>query len=108
MVTIIANSYATGGVNGGAGDGDFVGGLVGAVSDGNDIANSYATGGVNGGAGANDNVGGLVGLNIDLNITIMRSYRTDLAPVGEVPNTSGIERTTVQLQSEKLRWLVNK
>ena len=33
--SIVRNSYATGLVDGGAGDRDFVGGLVGAVSDGN-------------------------------------------------------------------------
>ena len=56
----IANSYATGSVNGGD---DSVGGLVG-WNNGN-IANSYAVGSVN---GASDYVGGLVGWNFAGNI----------------------------------------
>ena len=60
--TVVANSYATGAVTGGAGS--IVGGFVGAVID-SSITTSYATGSVSqtaGGANGEDNVaGGFVG-----------------------------------------------
>ena len=59
----IISSYATtGNVNGGAGDNDLTGGLVGQQDWRSSIISSYATGAVNdGGEGDNDLVGGLVG-----------------------------------------------
>ena len=56
---IIGNSYAAGSADGGDGDIDSVGGLVG--RNRGSIVNSYATGYANGGDGKQDNVGGLVG-----------------------------------------------
>ena len=69
--TIVA-SYASGVVNGGAGD-DRIGGLAGSVSEntGRVIA-SYASGTVNGDAGA-DNVGGLIGIGTS-NLVIIAAY----------------------------------
>ena len=68
----ITTSYTTGAADGGAGDKDFVGGLV-ARNIGN-ITDSYATGAVAGGAGRDDYVGGLTGLS-EIGI-ITRSYAT--------------------------------
>ena len=68
----IAASYATGDPNGGEGDYDDVGGLLGSNFYGTIIA-SYATGNPNGGGGNEDRVGGLVGHN---NEVITTSYAT--------------------------------
>ena len=57
----IQSSYATGRVDGGAGDRDSVGGLVG--SNGGTIQNGYAAGNTTGSAGLYDLVGGLAGYN---------------------------------------------
>ena len=56
----ITASYAIIEVDGGSGNGDKVGGLVG-YDAGGSILSSYAGGHVNGGAGTSDLVGGLVG-----------------------------------------------
>ena len=68
----ITASYATGAVAGGAGDDAAVGGLVG-LSHGS-ITASYATGDADGGDGHNGYVGGLVGWQLDGSITA--SYAT--------------------------------
>ena len=57
----ITSSYAIGRVDGGSGDNDNVGGLVGQIQNGNSLTSSYATGHVDGGEGTSDSVGGLVG-----------------------------------------------
>ena len=57
----ISASYATGNADGGAGFNDNVGGLVGSLSAGS-ITGSYATGNADGGDGNYDRVGGLVGV----------------------------------------------
>ena len=49
----ITGSYATGNADGGAGDQDFVGGLVG-WQDSGSITASYATGNADGGDGDGD------------------------------------------------------
>ena len=78
--TIIA-SYATGNANGGGGNFDYVGGLVG-QNDSNStiIIASYATGTANGGSGNTDAAGGLVGWN--RGGTITASYATGNANGG--------------------------
>ena len=58
--SLITASYATGPVQGGAGNRDVAGGLVGRQSGGS-ITASHATGPVDGGAGNLDVAGGLVG-----------------------------------------------
>ena len=58
--SLITASYATGPVQGGAGNRDVAGGLVGRQSGGS-ITASHATGPVDGGAGNQDVAGGLVG-----------------------------------------------
>ena len=57
----ITASYATGDADGGDGNADIVGGLVGFQGSGSSITASYATGDADGGDGTNDCVGGLVG-----------------------------------------------
>ena len=53
-------SYATGNVDGGSGNSDWVGGLVGRMSNTQSyIIASYATGNVNGGSGNGDYIGGV-------------------------------------------------
>ena len=74
----ITASYATGDVDGGDGNIDYVGGLVGDNSG--SITASYATGDVDGGDGSSDLVGGLVG-NSDQG-TITASYATGDADGG--------------------------
>ena len=69
----ITASYATGDADGGDGDNDRVGGLVGRQSGGS-ITASYATGDADGGDGSNDRVGGLVGYKYEGSITA--SYAT--------------------------------
>ena len=54
----ISASYATGDADGGVGDRDYVGGLVGHQQG--SITGSYATGNADGGAGVGDTVGSLV------------------------------------------------
>ena len=82
--TIVA-SYASGVVNGGAGD-DRIGGLAG-VSDSRPIVASYASGVVNGGAG-NDNVGGLVGSSVTAS-RIIASYASGTVN-GGADNDTGV------------------
>ena len=65
----ITASYATGAADGGDGDGDYVGGLVGVQEESSSITASYATGDADGGDGNDDNVGGLVGLQYGSSIT---------------------------------------
>ena len=76
----IANSYATGDVDGGDRDDDRlrIGGLVG--DDDGTITNSYATGDLDGGDGEEDRVGGLVGTSTG---TITNSYATGNADGGD-------------------------
>ena len=74
----ITGSYATGDADGGAGAGDYVGGLVGFQENGS-ITGSYATGNADGGAGVFDYVGGLVGLQFG---SITASYATGNADGG--------------------------
>ena len=57
----ITGSYTTGNADGGDGNSDRVGGLVGVQGSGGSITASYATGNADGGAGNLDYVGGLVG-----------------------------------------------
>lgn len=82
----LADSYAIGSVNGG----DYVGGLVGYMQDGDSITNSSATGSVNG----SHYVGGLVGIMWAGSIT--NSFSTGIAtsygttPGGLLGNGSGI------------------
>ena len=85
----ILASYATGAVNGSAEHADYVGGLVGYNYDNATIVASYATGAVNGGTGDRDYVGGLVGYNYD-NATIVASYAT-----GTVNGDAGDDRVGV-------------
>ena len=59
----ITASYATGSADGGDGDNDYAGGLVGLNSGGGTITASYATGSADGGDGDDDFAGGLVGVN---------------------------------------------
>ena len=69
---IIVANYASTTVNGGAGD-DDVGGLVGENSTGTSIIVNYASGTVSGGAN-DDNVGGLLGRS--QSISVIASYAT--------------------------------
>ena len=78
----ITASYATGMVDGGDGDRDRVGGLVG-NNGGGTITASYAIGAVGGGDGATDLVGGLVGVN-ESGGTITASYA-----IGDVDGGAG-------------------
>ena len=75
----ITASYATGDADGGAGNQDYVGGLVG-LQNGS-ITGSYATGDADGGAGIFDSVGGLVGFKQSGSITA--SYATGNADGGD-------------------------
>ena len=70
----ITASYATGDANGGGGDEDHVGGLVG--DNNGTITASYAIGNADGGDGTKNYVGGLVGLNQTATSTITASYAT--------------------------------
>ena len=75
----ITASHASGAVDGGDGNDDWVGGLVGV--NGGTITASYATGAVDGGDGTGDRAGGLVGWN---NIgTITASYASGDADGGD-------------------------
>ena len=73
----IIASYATGSADGGVGASENVGGLVG--SNAGTITASYATVNANGGDGGFDQVGGLVGRN---ETTIIASYATGIADGG--------------------------
>ena len=75
----ITGSYATGNADGGDGNNDYVGGLVGRQDRGS-ITASYATGNADGGAGDLDRVGGLVGFKQSGSITA--SYATGNADGG--------------------------
>ena len=77
----ITATYATGDADGGDGNNDRVGGLVGHNDD--TIIASYATGDVDGGDGNSNRVGGLVGLNAD---SISASYATGNADGGDGTN----------------------
>ena len=76
----ITASYATGDADGGDGDDDYVGGLVGYQTQGS-ITASYATGDADGGDGDDDYVGGLVGYQTQGSITA--SYATGDADGGD-------------------------
>ena len=76
----ITASYATGDADGGDGDDDRVGGLVGLLFSGGSITASYATGDAHGGDGSSDHVGGLVGLSYG---SITASYATGDAHGGD-------------------------
>ena len=76
----IIASYATGSANGGEGQYDYVGGLVGR-QDGGSIIASYATGDADGGGGISDIAGGLVGYQDGG--SIIASYAADNANGGE-------------------------
>ena len=85
--SIIA-SYATGAVNGGAGD-NQIGGLVGFMDQGtNTITASFATGATNGGAGS-DFIGGLVGFMNRGTNTITASYAAGAVNGGAGDDTVG-------------------
>ena len=77
----ITASYATGNADGGGGDFDNVGGLVGSQVSGSSITASYATGDAHGGSGQVDRVGGLVGEQKGGSITA--SYATGDAHGGD-------------------------
>ncbi len=74
----ITESYATGPADGGDGDQDYVGGLVG-LQQGS-ITASYATGAADGGDGNQDYVGGLVGQQL---ASIIASYAKGSADGGD-------------------------
>ena len=76
----ITASYATGAADGGDGDFDFVGGLVGIQLNGSITASDAAVD-VDGGNGNDDYVGGLVGLQNGSSITA--SYATGVADGGD-------------------------
>ncbi len=76
----IIASYATGNADGGDGNQDYVGGLVGLQGSGGSITASYATGNADGSAGDNDFVGGLVGQQQG---SITGSYATGNADGGD-------------------------
>ena len=78
----ITASYATSAVNGGGGARDSVGGLVGQLDTGSSITASYATGDTKGGDGGFDSVGGLVG-QLDTGSSITASYATGDADGGD-------------------------
>ena len=78
----ITASYATGDADGGDGDLDRVGGLVGRQGNGSSITASYATGDADGGDGNNNRVGGLVGLQLAAG-SITASYATGDADGGD-------------------------
>ena len=89
MALIAWNSYATGSADGGDGNSDEVGGLVGFNNGGIDPGNSFATGTANGGAGNSDSVGGLVGRNRG-GIGVARiSYATGTADGGGGDDSCG-------------------
>ena len=69
----ITASYATGDVDGGNGNEDRVGGLAGRNEGDSRITASYASGDIDGGDGDDDSVGGLAGINYG---TITASYAT--------------------------------
>ena len=77
----IRASYATGNADGGDGGQDYVGGLVGSQGGGGSITASYATGNADGGDGNTDRVGGLVGDQFSGSITA--SYATGNADGGD-------------------------
>ena len=77
----ITASYATGDADGGDGDNDRVGGLVGLLRRMGSITASYATGAVDGGKGHFDQVGGLVGRQEAAPITA--SYATGVVDGGK-------------------------
>ncbi len=83
---IITASYATGNANGGDGDSDQVGGLVGLQNAEGHTIGSYATGNANGGSGNLDSVGGLVGHNGGM---ITASYSTGAANGGAGDDSVG-------------------
>ena len=93
----IRNSYASGNADGGDGNNDYVGGLAG--WNYSRIRNSYAAGNADGGAGLNDWVGGLVAQNEGG--TIQSSYyNSDASITGELsPITDGTGKTLAQLRS---------
>jgi filamentous hemagglutinin family protein len=99
----IINSYATiGAVTGGKDD--FVGGLVGGLTDGTTVADSYSAGAVTSGTGSE--IGGLVGADGTGDITdsywdTTTSGITNLSQgAGNIANDTGIAGlTTAQLQS---------
>ena len=74
MPTGDGNDATTSDADGGDGNSDNVGGLVGR-NNGGIITASYATGSVNGGTGNFDSVGGLVGIN-NSSSSITASYAT--------------------------------
>ena len=75
----ITGSYATGNADGGDGNSDRVGGLVAFQNGGSSISASYATGNADGGDGIQDAVGGLVAFQ---NGSITGSYATGNADGG--------------------------
>ena len=94
----IAASYATGNVDGGAGNGDLVGGLVGDQTDGT-IRASYATGDAAGGDGSNDSVGSLVGT---LRVAITASWGFGGTSMGQT-GSSGNFRPSVISSARVIR-----
>ena len=82
----ITNSYATGAADGGNGNTDYVGVLVGYNYRGT-ITNSYATGAADGRDGSYHFVGGLVGANSS---TITASYATGNAYGGDDGAVGGL------------------
>ena len=83
----IAASYATGDADGGGGDVDLAGGLVGTLDRSGSITASYATGGADGGGGTGDRVGALVGRSLNNPTTTASWGFGDVAGVG----TAGLE-----------------
>ena len=80
----ITASYTTGDADGGDGDNDRVGGLVGRQEEGSSITASYATGDTDGGVG-DDTVGGLVGSQ-QFGNSITASYATGAVAGGDGNN----------------------
>ena len=83
----ITASYAIGNANGGTGNMDNVGGLVGWNTNNTTITASYASGNADGGNGSNDRVGRLVGLHE--NGTITESYAFGTSSNGEITGHNG-------------------
>ena len=77
----ITASYATGSADGGSGDLDRVGGLVGGQIAASTITASHASGTVNGGDGDSDSVGGLIGGQAGGG-TVTASYATGAVDTG--------------------------
>ena len=94
MIGIITASYATGSADGGTGNFDSVGGLVGNNEANGTITASYATGIADGGTGTADQVGSLMGDNLSFDITASYGFGTTIGSGGTPGNTLPMGVTT--------------